>query len=182
MSSKRSKKKQELPASSVELNVMPFVDIFSLLCTFLLFSAVFVTIGILQVQVPFLSNAAPTDDDKGEDKRSVVVKIEVDKKQVELSTSYSKAPINPEKKQFQRTTAGLLEFHKELLRIRNENKETDKVTLFVDDDIIYDDLIKVLDQIKIRFPGDLGYFAGSSPNGEDGGSLYPKVVMGNILL
>ena len=58
---------------------MPFVDIFSLLTTFLLFSAVFVKIGILEVQVPFLSNAAPPPDEKPSRSISVNVDMENDK-------------------------------------------------------------------------------------------------------
>ena len=54
------------PPGAVELNVMPFIDIFSLLCTFLLMSAVFLSIGILEVQVPFLTNAAMSEAKKKE--------------------------------------------------------------------------------------------------------------------
>ena len=45
------------------------IDIFSLLCTFLLFSAVYVSIGIQTVQVPFFTNAASDkkDDEFGID-------------------------------------------------------------------------------------------------------------------
>ena len=60
---------------SIELNVMPFIDVFSLLTTFLLFSAVFVQIGILEVQVPFLSNSNPPDNSKPS--RDLSIKLDV---------------------------------------------------------------------------------------------------------
>ena len=180
-SGKRKKKREELAAGSVELNVMPFVDIFSLLCTFLLFSAVFVSIGILEVQIPFLSNAAPSSEDSGEDERTISLRIEVDKKEIILSTSFSKPPAEDKKFNYPKDPAGIGDLHRDLLKIREKNRKTDKVTLFVDDDIIYDELVAILDQIKFRGPEDPGFVEGESGRSE-GNLLYPKVVMGNILL
>lgn len=50
----KKKKRKQLESQSAQLNIMPFIDIFSMLNTFLLISASFVSIGILKVQVPFL--------------------------------------------------------------------------------------------------------------------------------
>ena len=91
MSRKRKNKIYD-GGDSVELNIMPFIDIFSLLCTFLLFSAVFVAVGIHVVQVPFLSNAA---SEKGEDnKRIMKVKVDVSVNRIDLTTSWSEAPVD----------------------------------------------------------------------------------------
>lgn len=163
----------------VDLNVMPFIDIFSLLCTFLLFTAVFVSIGILEVQIPFLTNAAPPQD--LESKRLLDVKIDVEMERVELTTSFTKPPIDENRQQFSRDENGLGEMHSKLIELRDEYEETDKVTLFVDDEILYEDLVKVLDQIKLRFPGDPGFSPQESGQGIET-SLYPKVVMGSVVL
>ena len=177
---RHKKKKTVTPsAGEVELNVMPFIDIFSLLCTFLLFSAVFVSIGILEVQIPFLTNAAPNQD--LESKRLLDVKIDVEMERVELTTSFTKAPIDENREFFSRDEKGLSEMHAKLIELRDEYEETDKVTLFVDDDILYEDLVLVLDQIKLRFPGDPGFDSQESNKGIET-SLYPKVVMGSVLL
>ncbi len=60
---KKRRKKHEVKVKSAELNIMPFIDIFSMLNTFLLISAAFINLGIIKVQVPFLSNA-PQDKTK----------------------------------------------------------------------------------------------------------------------
>ena len=177
----RHKKKKNMAPSAqeVELNVMPFIDIFSLLCTFLLFSAVFVSIGILEVQIPFLTNAAPPQD--LESKRLLDVKIDVEMERVELTTSFTKAPIDENRQFFSRDESGLSQMHAKLIELRDDYEDTDKVTLFVDDEILYEDLVKVLDQIKLRFPGDPGFDTQGSSKGVET-SLYPKVVMGSVLL
>lgn len=184
MSSRKRKKNHVHPqgGSGVELNVMPFVDIFSLLCTFLLFSAVFVTIGILQVQIPFLSNAAPEESEKNVKTRELILNVDVAKNSIELTTSYSSSPVNQKKTNYERTVAGLDDFHQDLVDLKNKHEDADKVTLFVDDEVLYDDLVKVLDKIKLRFPDDAGYVDGDESDRKDRSSLFPKVVMGNIIL
>lgn len=179
MARHKKKKLVSPPGQDVELNVMPFIDIFSLLCTFLLFSAVFVTIGILEVQIPFLTNAAPNQD--LENKRLLEVKIDVEMERVELATSFTKAPIDENREYYSRDEKGLSEMHSELIELRDNYEETDKVTLFVDDEILYEDLVQVLDQIKLRFPGDPGFNPQESNKGIET-TLYTKVVMGSVIL
>lgn len=185
MAGKKSRKQsaQDQSGSMVELNVMPFVDIFSLLCTFLLFSAVFVSIGILQVQVPFLSNADPgSDNGKENSEKSLDIKVEVNSSQIVIFTHYDGSSASPSGKTFQRTSTGLKDFHDEMVRIKDGNVSTDKVTIFVDDAVIYEDLVKILDRIKQRYPeGPLQEGEESTGDGKEM-SLFPKVVMGDILL
>ena len=56
----RRKKKHkgggEVDTGAPELNIMPFIDIFSMLNTFLLLS-VALWVRIIEVQIPFLSNS-----------------------------------------------------------------------------------------------------------------------------
>ena len=184
MGARKSKKKfsQAQTGAIVELNVMPFVDIFSLLCTFLLFSTVVVSIGILQVQVPFLSNADSGQNAKEENRRKILLKVNIDKSHVRIITSYNQPPKELKERKFPRTISGLKNFHDEMIEIKDKNKKTDKVTLFVDDSVVYDDLVMILDRIKLRYPeGPLQEGGKISGDGKEM-ALFPKVVMGNILL
>lgn len=88
MGRKKKKRKRKEPKAA-ELNIMPFIDIFSMLNTFLLVSAAFVNIGILEVQVPFLTNAPP---DKDKPTRSLDVKVDVDKEKAQLTTAWTQPP------------------------------------------------------------------------------------------
>ena len=170
--SRFGKKKVYEATSGVELNIMPFIDIFSLLCTFLLFSAVFISIGIHVVQVPFLTNAAPS---KEEGQRSLSVKVDASLQSVELSTYWSTPPEDKQTTQFLLTGDGLMQFHEALVKLRDGHPEADKVDLFVDNDLTYEQMIKLLDMIKLRAVGK-GNDVGSSLD------LFPKVVLGSVLL
>lgn len=183
--SKKKKKKSAGGDSTVELNLMPFIDIFSLLTTFLLFSAVFVQIGILEVQVPFLSNAAQPDDEKPS--RTIVVNVDVQKEKLAIETSWSAPPEDQQKHEYSHDEQGILEMHNKLVELRIENAETDKVTLFADDDVPYEQVSKILDAVKLLREGDppVPNSDTASPDQDDRMSkiyLYKKVVMGSVML
>lgn len=177
MGKKKKQKKSSAGSDVVELNVMPFVDIFSLLCTFLLFSAVFVAIGIHEVQIPFLSNATPP---KTKSKRMLEVKVDVTKTEIELITSYTQAPVNEQAQKFPRTKKGFKEFHRKLIDVKIDNRDAEKVELFMDEELTYNDLIEVLDNVKLLMPNDKGFKKETKPG--TGNMLFPKVIMGNVLL
>ncbi|MBI2603114.1 MAG: biopolymer transporter ExbD [Deltaproteobacteria bacterium] len=171
--SRLGKKKVFEAGQSVELNIMPFIDVFSLLCTFLLFSAVFLSVGIHFVQIPFISNAAPS---KEEVERQLNVSVDVGKDNIELVTSWSEQPLEKKVLQFPHAEAGIAQLHKSLIDLKQAHPKVDKVDLFLDDEITYDQIIGLLDQIKLRFPED--------PRTSDleGDVLFPKVVFGSVML
>jgi biopolymer transport protein ExbD len=180
---KKKHKRTSPEVGAVDINVMPFIDVFSLLTTFLLFSAVFIQIGVLEVQIPFLSNAKPPDFQKPE--RILEVKADVTKETIEISSSWTVAPIDEKKKQFPRDKAGLAEAHRELLGIRTAHPDVDKITMLADDEITYKELAEVLDAVKFLAPGET-LPPPKDPtvlkNGEAQPSLFPKVVMGSVML
>lgn len=180
--SRRNKrgKKQSLEYVDPELNIMPFIDIFSMLNTFLLFSAVFLSIGIIEVQVPFLSNAKPPEDDKPT--RLIEVVVEIERQKVILVTRYTAAPVNEKSEEFGVDANGLNEFHAKLIEIRTINPDTDLVQVFTEDDVTYESLTKVLDSIKIRKDGDPQFTYKDKKTGEDLPSafVYEKVVLASV--
>ncbi len=177
----RMKKKHKFSYREPELNIMPFIDVFGLLTTYLLFSAVFVSIGILDVQVPFLSNAAPPPS---ENQRTLGVKVAVDKEIIELNTTWSEPPADPQKWEYKPDAAGIAAMHKQLYAIRKENLSVDLVTLFSEDDVKYETLTDIIDAIKLRWEGDpplpITQTDPLKPIDTDG--LFSKVVMGSVLL
>lgn len=171
------RKKKSLRYVEPELNIMPFIDVFGLLTTYLLFSAVFVSIGILEVQVPFISNAAPPEEAA---KRTLEIKVDLTKDKIELTTSYSQPPRNPETSEFAANEKGIAELHRKLIEIKIENKDVETVTLYTDDDVKYKDLTAVLDAIKLRWEEDGVEFADISDISTI--TLFPKVVLGSVIL
>ena len=171
------KKKRKAPSeASIELNVMPFIDIFSLLCTFLLFSAVFVSIGIHEVQIPFLSNAAPPPPEEKKKKLNVEFKVDIDKNKLSLEVrDLDTGPRTLFQKNFEFSTDGLKDFHKILIQ-KKQAYQGDSLTLYTQDDLTFDQITQVLDSIKLIEPGDQV----SSRAMSEG--LFTKVIMGSVLL
>jgi biopolymer transport protein ExbD len=170
---------------AAELNIMPFIDVFSVLNTFLLMSAVFLSVGIIKVQVPYLTNKSePTKP-----KRSMVVDVRMDVGGIEVSTHFSAPPENRQIYKYPLSAAGINDMHKRLVETRRGNMDTDLVTLYCEDEVVYEDIAKVLDAVKLRRPGDPDF--NNIFNGEDDDPVekannkifvYPKVVMGSVIL
>ena len=172
---KKNKSAQVASEPDVELNVMPFIDIFSLLCTFLLFTAAFLAIGVIEVQVPFLSNAAPPENQKP--KREITINLEIEENKLILQTSYTEAPRNERSESFPNTKQGMENLHVKLWDIKSQNTNSEKITVFIDDTIRYDNIVSVLDQVTLRNPSNKNNNQTNSTN-----SLFPKVVFGSVLL
>ncbi|MCX6126754.1 MAG: biopolymer transporter ExbD, partial [Proteobacteria bacterium] len=178
----------------IELNIMPFIDIFSMLNTFLLFTAVFLSMGILEVQIPFLSSTPPPDDPK--QAREFKVAVDVTKEQVEIQTSFSMPPEQAQKFQFPLNKDGLQQMHTKLAQIRKDNPDNDKATVYSDDEVIWDNLSQVLDSVMIRGEKDPVFAVPKDAlKGKEKDSkarekaelltkiyVYPKVVMGSVML
>ncbi len=189
MASRRHKKKKRRAKiagdeyKDVELMVMPFIDVFSILVTFLLTIAVFVSFGIHEVQIPFLSSEPIT---KADNERSFEVKVEMEKRKLRIVTSYSRAPISEKIFRYELNTVGVEKFHKKLVDIRMSNPDTDKLTFFTDDDVVYEKIIDVLDAIKMRKENDPSLPVTTAKTEKEAEFmkkfLFPKVVMGSVIL
>ena len=160
---------------------MPFIDVFSLLNTFLLYSAVFLALGVIEVQIPFLSNAAPPSKET----RVLNINVEILKDgKVEVVSSFSQPPTQENKWNFDLNEQGLGELHKRMVSLRKETPETDKLTLFSDNEITYKQITQVLDAVKLRKDGDPQFV--TKEQTEKGVKtaefVYPKVVMGSVML
>ena len=177
MKSKLKRKLADSEYKDVELNIMPFIDVFSILNTFLLFSAVFLAMGIIKVQVPFFTNkeAPPTA------KRSLEIKVDIEKSVVTLITSYNLPPRDEKKYSYTNDEQGLDNLHRKLVELRQLEPQTDIVTVFCEDYVTYEQLTTVLDAIKLKKEGD-PIIRSASDNIEDELFLYPKVVIGSVLL
>lgn len=157
-----------------EINVMPFIDVFSLLCTFLLFSSVFITIGVHTVQIPFFLNATETKEKR---KREHILLVDVSTNFLELTSEWSLSPIAKEKHRFVNSASGIQEFHKKLIEIKEKNLESQKIKLFFDDKIKYESVTKILDSVVLLQKNEE-----ASPELLKIGKLFPQVILGDIIL
>ena len=182
MARRRRAKRPGIGYRDIELNIMPFIDVFSLLNTFLLLSAVFFSLGMLEVQLPFFSNA-PQKDSKPT--RDLSVKVEMEQTKIKILTSYSMAPVNASTSEFPLSPKGIEEFHAKLIDIRRADEKTKKLTLYCEDDVVFDDLAQVLEAIKTRREEDPELFFIDDKSGirlPSKNVLFAQVVMGSVLL
>lgn len=173
----KSRKKNKY--KDISLNIMPFIDVFSLLNTFLLMSAVFLSVGIIEVQIPFLSSAPP---DKKQDDKSCSVKVDMSKTILEVTADNCSVANS---KQFKPDKAGAAEMHNHLVAIRRQNLDVDKLQFFSEDDVLWRDVAMVLDAIKLRGPKDpvlVKKDASDAEKAQAVESIFPKVVMASVML
>ena len=166
-----------------ELNIMPFIDIFSMLNTFLLVSASFLGLGIIEVQVPFLSNSP---DVKELPARSFSVKVDIDEPGITLVTQWTAAPVDKVEKTFKLNPVEIAQFHEEMIAVRTKVPENDKVDVRVEPMIEYEQLVLVLDAIKTLketdAPLNLPVKDDDPKSRGRGNYLFEKVVLGSIIL
>jgi biopolymer transport protein ExbD len=177
---KKRAKRRAVKYRDVELNIMPFIDVFSLLNTFLLMSAVFLAIGVIEVQIPFLTSAPPT---KTPPENDCDIKVDMTKDKIEASAENCKG-VDP-KKEFEVSKAGMSELHKHMVQIRRNNPDHDKLQFFSDDDVIWEDMAAALDSIKLRQPGDplfQGVGETEQAKAESAEFVFPKVVLASVML
>ena len=182
---KKVAKRKNRKYRDIQLNIMPFIDVFSVLNTFLLMSAVFLSIGIIKVQIPFFTNSPPPTKPK----RSLTVNVDVVLDKVTVQTSYTAPPVNAQNYPFPLTVQGITDMHNKLVEIRRSDQETDLVTVFSDDLVTFEDLSKVLDAVKLRRPTDPTIENKFTDEGDDLIEkannkifIYPKIVMGSVIL
>lgn len=177
MSLRRKKKLEEIN-QSVELNVMPFIDIFSLLCTFLLFSAVFISMGIHTVQVPFFTNASSEKKDNEKPLREMTFKLDIDVNDIELITKWSIPPLETKREKFTNSLEGREKLHKKMIEFKKEHVKADKIKVTIDDEVLYDTISKVFDAITNFNPEDPQIFDDSKIIKQ----LFPKIVLESVIL
>ena len=177
MSLRRKKKLEEIN-QSVELNVMPFIDIFSLLCTFLLFSAVFISMGIHTVQVPFFTNASSEKKDESKPERELSLKLDIEENKIELISKWTLPPVDQKKEQFPNTEEGIRKLHQKMIQFKQESVKSQKIEVTIDDEVIYDNISQVLDAITNLNPEDPKILDDSKIIKQ----LFPKVILQSVIL
>ncbi|MBC7530417.1 MAG: biopolymer transporter ExbD [Oligoflexus sp.] len=182
MSSHKKRRGQNSGAGpeTPELNVMPFIDVFSMLNIFLLVSASFLGLGILEVQIPFLSNSP---DVKDPPKRSYSIRIDLEDAQVKVTSLWTAAPEEKNEKTFTYEPADIAKFHQEMIDLRVKVPENDKVTVYADNTVKYEQLIKVIDNVKtLKEKEPPLAIPGQEEKKGNQNFIFEKVIIGSVIL
>lgn len=181
------KKKKHKAGEAFDINVTPMVDMFSVLISFLLVTAVFSATGQARVDVPFLSSRAPENQEDEKEKKDppVDLNLRVEGEVVELLVAPGKPGAATEKFEYQLVEAGLDELQGKVYEIRKEDLRVDKVTLMTDESVSYEKLVNVIDALRVVrsnreplvLPEDY-----KLPRGVSQEDLIHKIVLGNVIL
>jgi len=175
--------------SAIELNVTPFIDIFSLLCTFLLFSAVFIRLGIIEVQVPFLSRAESLKKIDDVEPTLDPVRIYLSNEKIEIQATYAAKKQNILLQTYDNSAQGRLDFYQDIKQLKTDHPTQDRADIYPEGDISFKDLITILDLIRLDqlFPKSKGIRDKKQSSDEplddqkeDRFYLFDKVVFANI--
>lgn len=163
-------RRRKLPKQG-ELMLVPMIDIFSVMVTFLLMTAVFTRLSIIQLDLP--SGAASASDDKPTFRLEVIVtkaglKL-TDSGKEELQTLPMENGEYPLQK-LADITADL----------KVKHPEVDTASVLMANDVNYNALVQVMDAIRSTDQASAvkhGYTAGTVKDGRV--DLFPKVAVGD---
>ena len=185
MSRFKLKKRSKGEAPPVEINVTPMLDMFSVLISFLLITAVFSSVGFERIEVPFLSSAPPKTKQEVDKDPQKVVTLVIDNEKAVLEIGMSNSSADVKKEDFPIDEAGLNNLQAKIYTLRSEDKRFDMVTIMQEPETKYEILIKILDTLRILKPGrtpipltdDQKPIPGVEPD-----ALIPKIVLGDVAL
>jgi len=130
-------KQMRRPQKPVELLLVPMIDIFTVLVTFLLMTAVFSRITILQLDLP---STAPGPDSAPKFRLEVIVRQDG----LELTNgTESLAQIPKVDGQYDLKTLS-----EQALELKHEHPDADDASVLSEPRIPYDDVIQVMDSIR----------------------------------
>ncbi len=125
-----------------DVNITPVMNLFLVLVPFLLLTAVFVRIAVLELSLPSLSQqsqAAPKPD-----KPIVIILLAINKDGFELKApamKFQPIPLKNESYQFD-------VLRKNLERIKARYPDTEEITIQPGDDVLYEIIVKVMDACR----------------------------------
>ena len=158
------RKKQLLETDIMELlNLTPLMDVFTVLVVFLLITAVFTSISIMELSVPTSAGGAASN------KPNFAIEVIVRKAGLEIANGASVEAAIP-KKEGQYDLQKLSEV---LLRLKAQYPEKEDATVLMEPKVEYDYLIQVMDAVRgaeVRAEGS---------NEVEKLVLFPKISIGD---
>jgi len=138
MSRRRHYKRQE--AASPELDITTFLNLMVVLVPFLLISAVFSRVAILQLRVPTAAGGSSIVEP------NFTIEVVVRKAGLELANGAQVVATLPMKD----ADYDLEKLSEMLVRLKNDYPQKEDATVLMEPDIEYDTLIRVMDTLRER--------------------------------
>lgn len=139
---------RERRTKEVDVNIIPVMNIFLLLIPFLLLTAAFVRLAIVEISLPTL-NKSKTKQVQEKQKNLVLILLSVKEKGFQLkSPGFIFKPVNKVNNKYH-----YAEIVKQLKQIKNKHPHAEDVIISPEARVKYDIIIKVMDRCReVGFP------------------------------
>jgi biopolymer transport protein ExbD len=165
-----------------ELNLVPIMNLFTALIPFLLLSAAFVQVKVINGSVPAIADGSdPVNEEKAYDKRPVVVNVQVDDKGYHGSANGDDVdPSEPEafKVTLERGSKGYdaIALTKHLAAIKQRHPKSDTIIIVPTEKLKYEEVVRVMDASR-----EVPQRPGAPPVPDHMKYLFPKVVVASLV-
>ena len=157
------------PAKPAELMLVPMIDIFSVMITFLLMTAVFSRISIIQLDLPSATAGEPTEP-------TFRLEVMVRKDGLELTNGQETIAVLPQ----QNGAYPLQQLTLMAANLKGQHVDVDTASVLMAPDVQYDHLVQVMDAIRST---DMATATSSgftgTPDERGRISMFPKIAVGD---
>ena len=163
-----------------ELNLIPIMNLFTALVPFLLLSAIFYRIAIIQVTVPVASSTGDTDVAKEEDKVTLTVRIRPQYFQLSAASDVlDPAALKALESRIERggdaaaRKSACRELEERAFAVKSRYTASDTVIVVPDDEVPYEEVVEALDALRDTRREVAGQLSRVS--------LFPRVVLSSLV-
>jgi len=164
MARRKWKKKESLETDLMELlNLTPMMDVFTVLVVFLLITAVFTSITIMDLSVPTSAGGSAAS------KPNFAIEVIVRKAGLEIANGATVEAAIPKKDD----KYDLKKLSEMLLRLKAQYPEKEDATVLMEPKVEYDHLIQVMDAVRVA------EVQAEGSNEVEKKVLFPKISIGD---
>jgi biopolymer transport protein ExbD len=171
-----SHRRRSKGTEDAELPLVPIMDAFVTLIAFLLLATSLLAVTLIDTPVPVVSNMPDDSKDK-----PLMLTLKLTPEKIHLSSAFNRIKAQ----EFPKIEKGydLDKLHEALVAIRQEFPKEKTVVFMPTGDIQYDDIIQVMDSVRILLKTDPPFYVTDEKEGIDKPDqyLFPNVVFGNVL-
>jgi len=157
------------PAKPVELMLVPMIDIFSVMITFLLMTAVFSRISIIQLDLPSAAAGEPVEP-------TFRLEVMVRKEGLELTNGQETIAVLPQ----ENGAYPLQQLTLMAANLKGQHVDVDTASVLMAPDVEYDHLVQVMDAIRStdQPTAEANGFT-ATPDERGRISMFPKIAVGD---
>lgn len=178
---KRPSTRRKSRGEQINLNLVPILDTLVTLIAFLLFTSSFIALVSIESVAPVVASADDVRERAKKDEKPLQLTVSIKDNETEVWSPFNKVP----SQRFPHGPEGepdLMGIHAALIGIKEKFPQETKVVLAPGPGTAYDQLVAVMDTLRMRLPGDPPLFA-KDAQGNDAPvkTLFPEVIFGNLL-